>query len=39
MHDEDYRTIAIAAGVSEATIRKRVSRALHTLREAMGGQR
>jgi RNA polymerase sigma factor (sigma-70 family) len=36
---EDYGAIAVASGVSEATIRKRVSRALHTLRDAMGGQR
>ena len=36
---DDYRVIAAATGASEAAIRKRVSRALQTLRSAAGGER
>jgi RNA polymerase sigma-70 factor (ECF subfamily) len=35
---QNYAAIASAAGTSEATVRKRVSRALHGLRDALGGQ-
>ena len=39
VEDQAYGEIAVAAGVSEAAIRQRVSRGLATLRERLGGVR
>jgi len=39
LNGHDYDVIARVSGVSGATIRKRVSRALHTLRHTVGGER
>jgi DNA-directed RNA polymerase specialized sigma24 family protein len=39
VEDQAYGEIAVAAGVSEAAIRQRVSRGLATLRERLGGER
>ncbi|HEV7942821.1 MAG TPA: RNA polymerase sigma factor [Solirubrobacteraceae bacterium] len=39
LDERDYPTIARELECSEAVVRKRVSRALKTLREAIGGQR
>jgi RNA polymerase sigma factor (sigma-70 family) len=36
--EQDYDAIALATGTAEATIRKRVSRALDSLRNSLGGQ-
>jgi RNA polymerase sigma-70 factor, ECF subfamily len=36
LDEQDYDAIARASGTAEATIRKRVSRALATLRNALG---
>jgi RNA polymerase sigma-70 factor (ECF subfamily) len=36
--EQDYGTIALNAGTTEATVRKRVSRALDSLRNSLGGQ-
>jgi RNA polymerase sigma factor (sigma-70 family) len=39
LEEQDYDAIARSSGTAEATIRKRVSRALGSLRNAMGEQR
>jgi RNA polymerase sigma factor (sigma-70 family) len=39
VEDQDYGEMAVAAGVSEAAIRQRVSRGLSTLRQRLGGER
>ena len=38
LDDEPYADIAVAAGTSEAVVRKRVSRGLGALRQRMGGR-